>query len=66
MVGKSYTTLAGGIRLRVVNFRLSLPPSSGQFSVITTIYKAGDINISIPVPNLIQALYNLERRFRMC
>ena len=36
MVGKSQTTLAGDERLRVVNFRLSLPPSSGQFSVITT------------------------------
>jgi len=36
MVGKSQTTSAGRQRLRVVNFRLSLPPSSDQFSVITT------------------------------
>ena len=35
MVGKSQTTLAGDERLRVVNVRLSLPPSSGQFSIIT-------------------------------
>jgi hypothetical protein len=35
MVGKSQTTLAGGERLQVVNVRLSLPPSSGQFSIIT-------------------------------
>jgi len=35
MVGKSQTTLAGRRRLRVVNVRLSLPPSSGQFSIIT-------------------------------
>ena len=36
MVGKSQTTLAGRQRLRVVNFRLSLPPFAGQFSIITT------------------------------
>jgi predicted nucleic acid-binding protein len=36
MVGKSQTTLAGRQRLRVVNVRLSLPPSSDQFSIITT------------------------------
>jgi hypothetical protein len=36
MVGKSQTTLAGSQRLRVVNFRLSLPPFTGQFSIITT------------------------------
>jgi hypothetical protein len=35
MVGKYQTTLAGDQRLKVVNFRLSLPPSSGQFSIIT-------------------------------
>ena len=35
MVGKSQTTLAGDERLTVVNVRLSLPPSSGQFSIIT-------------------------------
>jgi hypothetical protein len=36
MVGKYQTTLAGDQWLRVVNFGLSLPPSSGQFSIITT------------------------------
>ena len=36
MVGKSQITLAGRQRLRVVNVRLTLPPSSNQFSVSTT------------------------------
>jgi len=36
MVGKSPATLAGGEQLRVVNFGLSLPPSSDQFWIITT------------------------------
>jgi hypothetical protein len=40
MVGKYQPTLAGGERLQVVNVRLSLPPSSGQFSVSTTIWPA--------------------------
>jgi hypothetical protein len=35
MVGKYQTTLAGGERLQMVNVGLSLPPSSGQFSIIT-------------------------------
>jgi hypothetical protein len=35
MVGESQTILAGRLRLRVVNFGLSLPPSSGQFWIIT-------------------------------
>ena len=35
MVGKYQSTLAGDERLRVVNFGLSLPPSSGQFWIIT-------------------------------
>jgi hypothetical protein len=35
MVGKYPTTLAGDQRRRVVNFRLSLPPLPGQFSIIT-------------------------------
>ncbi len=35
MVVKYPTTLAGDERLGVVNFRLSLPPLPGQFSVIT-------------------------------
>ena len=37
MVGKYQTTLAGRQRLRVVNFGLSLTPSSGQFWIITPI-----------------------------
>ncbi|MDD5101016.1 MAG: hypothetical protein PHP66_08715, partial [Syntrophales bacterium] len=35
MVGKYQTTLAGSERLQVVNVRLSLPSSSGQFWIIT-------------------------------
>jgi len=45
MVGKSQTILAGRQRLRMVNFRLSLPPLSDQFSVITT-------SLYIPLPVL--------------
>lgn len=53
MVGKLPTTLTGSVRLRVVNFRLSLPPSTGQFSVITTTYQqpaiaAGLIEMTVP------------------
>jgi DNA replication protein DnaC len=35
MVDKSFTILAGRQLLRVVNFRLSLTPLSGQFSIST-------------------------------
>jgi len=65
MVGKSQTTLAGDERLRVVNFRLSLPPSSGQFSVITTnlFPWIGNRPIAeIKAPELLAVLRRVESR----
>jgi len=43
MVGKYQAILAGRRRLRVVNFRLSLPLSAGQFSISTTNRSLKDI-----------------------